>query len=838
MTTTTDDILIEYEGDGSTVGFATDFPFLDAVDLVVTVAGVAQTLGSNYSVTGGGGSTGSVVFATAPDDEAEIVIRRSVALTQTLDLTTNDAFQANSLERALDRLTYIAQQLKHSLLRTLRFADTAAEATVLPDISTLLSKFLYVNSSGAVVGADGTPSDPLTVREWESTATAGQQVFNLEHAYTPGSGQLAVHIGVTVSGVPGLLKQVAGVHYTETDSDTITFTSPLAAGTLVQFTLGSVREVTLLQPLTRHRAYTLTEGQTTVTSDISYTPDNNEIIAFLNGAHLELGVDLIETSSTLFTFGAGVTIAANDRLTVYYGQGFDPADLSITQSDLGEILYPRTTPEINAGVTPVQYHYPPGDDRRYAAYGDGVANDRAALQASIDQWVAGGSTPRWRRRTYNVGSLTAAGYALRINAGARGFLEAGGAKLVTSTGDTSITTILQVADCADITIRDLYGVDSTYSGATSSGAVLVDVVATAASDAELGNITLEGVVAEGCNSFLRVRGDVAGTASTNQGNRIRGIHLGAGCKAEACAYGVQAQNHGDFITGRIECDDVRTATNLHGVIGFDLDIYSRAARGSSDHVGIYAYDRSTGKGRIRLCLDTPQATPVPFAIGFQNTTQDESITDLDLDFRSAGFPTSAPVLRFRALDAASGTRTTTDNLLDNVRLTGAWQDQTAPILVSTTPNTEGRIVLAPSLNRGMDVADPEVPGFVIMQGDAEVRVKKGDLTASPMFVIPLARYDGAAFALEVTLYAQANSGTASSNHVIAQHIIHGYNASGGAVTVSAATAQFTYSNGTAPTINYTASGENINVTISGTTTGYNNSASTARLTVRKLARFA
>ncbi len=45
--------------------------------------------------------------------------------------------------------------------------------------------------------------------------------------------------------------------------------------------------------------------------------------------------------------------------------------------------YPITAAEIAASVTPTDYSYPPGDVRRYGAIGDGVTDDRAAIQNAI-----------------------------------------------------------------------------------------------------------------------------------------------------------------------------------------------------------------------------------------------------------------------------------------------------------------------------------------------------------------------------------------------------------------------------------------------------------------------
>src|SRR5580693_3509868 len=49
----------------------------------------------------------------------------------------------------------------------------------------------------------------------------------------------------------------------------------------------------------------------------------------------------------------------------------------------GTMLYPRTSAEISARVTPANFAYPPGNPRRYGAVGDGVADDTAALIACV-----------------------------------------------------------------------------------------------------------------------------------------------------------------------------------------------------------------------------------------------------------------------------------------------------------------------------------------------------------------------------------------------------------------------------------------------------------------------
>jgi hypothetical protein len=66
-----------------------------------------------------------------------------------------------------------------------------------------------------------------TAQEETATATAGQTVFNLALDYVPSANNLAVFVNGS--------KQIAGVNYLETDSNTVTFLTGLNVGDVVQF---------------------------------------------------------------------------------------------------------------------------------------------------------------------------------------------------------------------------------------------------------------------------------------------------------------------------------------------------------------------------------------------------------------------------------------------------------------------------------------------------------------------------------------------------------------------------------------------------------------------------
>jgi hypothetical protein len=132
---------VSYTGNASTVtAYVVSYPFFDASDLkVYSVSGGTSTLlsPSAYTVTGGNGSTGSVVTTAAIPATSTVIISRDVPYTQLTSLTTGDRLPAASLEKALDKVTMQAQQLSRNTL-----PDTAATTGAAPYV-------LSINSAGA-----------------------------------------------------------------------------------------------------------------------------------------------------------------------------------------------------------------------------------------------------------------------------------------------------------------------------------------------------------------------------------------------------------------------------------------------------------------------------------------------------------------------------------------------------------------------------------------------------------------------------------------------------------------------------------------------------------------
>ena len=101
------------------------------------------------------------------------------------------------------------------------------------------------------------------------------------------------------------------------------------------------------------------------------------LVAPTSGDATDLALDL--SSSSVAAKGAALL---GYSPAIAYGAG------------IGQFLnytFGRTAAEIAASVTPTAYQYRPGDVRRYGAVADGTTNDKAAVQAAMDQFGYGGA---------------------------------------------------------------------------------------------------------------------------------------------------------------------------------------------------------------------------------------------------------------------------------------------------------------------------------------------------------------------------------------------------------------------------------------------------------------
>lgn len=201
MTVETTDSTISYTGDGVTTAFAVSFDFFDAEDLEVisrvtaTGAETIQVLTTNYTVTGGAGTTGTVTMVAAPAGTTKLFIRRVTVQDQSTSLNSYGPFPAGSVEDGFDKLTMIAQEISRDQSRAVVVPKTETGLT-LPNSVERASKYLYFDTLG-----NPTPVSVLTTGALAVSAYV-QTLLNLANsaAFLAGQNTGRVLWGGTATG--------------------------------------------------------------------------------------------------------------------------------------------------------------------------------------------------------------------------------------------------------------------------------------------------------------------------------------------------------------------------------------------------------------------------------------------------------------------------------------------------------------------------------------------------------------------------------------------------------------------------------------------------------------
>jgi hypothetical protein len=130
MTVSSSTSRVQYNGNGSTTVFAYSFKIFDEDDLTVIVRSAngtetVKTITTHYTVSGvGNAGGGNVTMLTAPASGEALTILREQDLVQELDLVENDPFPSQSVEDALDKLTFMVQQHEETLGRAIKASRT------------------------------------------------------------------------------------------------------------------------------------------------------------------------------------------------------------------------------------------------------------------------------------------------------------------------------------------------------------------------------------------------------------------------------------------------------------------------------------------------------------------------------------------------------------------------------------------------------------------------------------------------------------------------------------------------------------------------------------------
>ena len=167
---------VQFGGDGSTTAFTVNFPYTELSQVKVFLDLTEQTRTTHFTLTDPG-ATGTVTFGTAPASGKLVTIKRETDYLQAIDYVNNDALDAETLEKAFDKLTMMCQQLDVKIEKSIGFEETVSEVDttslkLAAGTSDLAGKLLAFDSTGAFV----TTQEIGTFKGSDSTSTTADYV--------------------------------------------------------------------------------------------------------------------------------------------------------------------------------------------------------------------------------------------------------------------------------------------------------------------------------------------------------------------------------------------------------------------------------------------------------------------------------------------------------------------------------------------------------------------------------------------------------------------------------------------------------------------------------------
>ena len=216
--------------------FAVPFEFFEDADVKVYVDGTLKAEGTDYTLTGGDGATGTLTFSSpvvGATGGSEVVLFRRIAIERTTDFQQGMEISRAALNAQLDTLTALVADMNDRWDRAVHITDfdTGQVNFILPASSVRAGNYFAFDENGDPVMTAGTTSDIIV-------STFGQTLV----VKNTGDEVLAA-LGVTSTAAE--LNLLDGVTWTLSDYNTLTATAA-ELNQLDGVTLGSAASVDVI----------------------------------------------------------------------------------------------------------------------------------------------------------------------------------------------------------------------------------------------------------------------------------------------------------------------------------------------------------------------------------------------------------------------------------------------------------------------------------------------------------------------------------------------------------------------------------------------------------------
>ncbi|MAE51595.1 MAG: hypothetical protein CMH27_07275 [Micavibrio sp.] len=308
--------------------FGYDFKIFADADLTVIIRSTTgtetvKTLNTHYTVSGAGNDAGgNVTFTTGntPADQETVVIQRKLGLTQGTDYVANDPFPAESHEEALDRLTFITQQIQEEVDRSIKASVTNTISTTEFAVSATdrANKFFAFDSAGDLVVSQ----EIGTFRgNWAASTSYSQRDLVKD---TSTNNIFIVNTAHTSSGAQPLTTNANSAKYDLIVDASSATTSQTAAG-------NSAADAQKLAINAEDSQFTLSDGSTTGFSALhhaakaaaSATATAADVVS-TNADVVSTNADVVSTNADVVSAQASQTAAAASAASLAAAlDGFD-----------------------------------------------------------------------------------------------------------------------------------------------------------------------------------------------------------------------------------------------------------------------------------------------------------------------------------------------------------------------------------------------------------------------------------------------------------------------------------------------------------------------------------
>lgn len=274
--------------------FTVSFEFFDNEDLNVYVDSVLKSLTSDYTVSGGDGSTGTITMSvTGAASGSVVVVTRDIDLERTTDFPASGAFNIATLNTELDRIIAITADLNDRTARSIGAEDSDATVSyTLPSVDVRKGTVLAFNATSGdvevgpqianVQSLANISADIALLADIQDGTTATSAITNVNTIRTDVT---------TVSGIFANVTTVAGV------SANVTTVAGVSAN--VTTVAGVSSEVTTLAPIASDIT-TVSSNNTNVTTVATNINAVNTVASNISNINT-VANDLLETVSEIET---------------------------------------------------------------------------------------------------------------------------------------------------------------------------------------------------------------------------------------------------------------------------------------------------------------------------------------------------------------------------------------------------------------------------------------------------------------------------------------------------------------------------------------------------------